>query len=160
MPNYNWKKGIFSSTYRLREGDQELGTLTEKAFSSTSIGKIGDRTYRFKCRGMFNTRAEIIDEETDEVIGKIKFNTWRSKAQVELGDTQLEWKYRNWMQTKWKLSGDEGIRLDYAAKMVGGQIESSTKDHLIILTGLYITNYYYQASAFIVAIMVPILANG
>jgi len=71
----NWKKGAFSSQYRLYFNNLEIGDLTDKSFSQKAEARINDKSYRFETKGFFNQVTDIIDNLTNTMIGTITYNT-------------------------------------------------------------------------------------
>ena len=60
---YNWKKGIFSSTYEIYTNNQLVGSLNDKAFGKTSNGIINNQKYIFQTTGFFKPQTNIIDAD-------------------------------------------------------------------------------------------------
>ena len=80
-----------------------------------------------------------------------------TKASISLIDKSINWKYDNVWNTKWSLYDNDGIEIKYAGTSTSGQIESNTDDAVLLLSGLFVTNYYWQVSvAVMVAIFLPI----
>ncbi len=152
-----WQKGAFSSTYKILSGGQQIGWLKDNAFKQTSDGEIGQKRYRFKTEGLFKQKTHIIDQETNEVIGNIKYNSWMTKATIRLSDREIYWKYDNGWQTKWSIFNDHGVQLRFAGRMTKGTIEYDDPEELLVLTGMFVTNYYQQVGiAVLVAVFIPI----
>ncbi|MCK3683360.1 hypothetical protein [Maribellus sp. YY47] len=75
-------------------------------------------------------------------------------------DKSVNWKYDNVWNTKWSLFDHEGIEIKYAGSSTNGRIESNSDDALLLITGLFVTNYYWQVSVGIMlAIFLPIWLN-
>ncbi len=154
---YSWKKGFLSCICNIYSSGKEIGTLKDKAFSQTSEGEImGDR-YSFKTTGIFNQKTAIIDIQNNKIIGNITYNSWMTKATINLFDKIATFKYDNVWNTKWSVIDDQGNRINYAGYSTSGKIESSFKNDLLLLTGLFITNYYAQMSiAVMLIVFIPI----
>jgi hypothetical protein len=69
-----------------------------------------------------------------------------TKATIILNEQTLEWKYENLWSTKWSISNSEGIEINFSGYSTNGQIESNTDDALLLLSGLFVTNYYWQVT--------------
>ncbi|MEN8203546.1 MAG: hypothetical protein ABFS28_13195 [Bacteroidota bacterium] len=157
----HWKRGTFSSTYEIYEGESLIGKLKDSTFSQSSDGMIHQKGYRFKTKGVFKQETHIIDAESDQVIGTISYNSWMSKANIQLKDRLFQWKYDNSWQTRWSLYDDDGVQMKFSGGMSKGTIEYDHPDDLLVLTGLFVTNYYRQIGiAVLVAIFLPILASS
>lgn len=153
----HWKRGTFSSTYEIFEGENLIGKLKETAFSKSADGLIHDKGYRFTTKGLFKQETQIVEAETDQVLGTITYNSWKSKAYIQFDNQLIQWKYDNGWQTRWSLNNDDGIQMKFAGGMSKGTMECDHLDELLVLTGLFVTNYYRQIGiAVLVAILIPI----
>ncbi len=154
----HWKRGAFSSTYRILSGDQEIGSLRDQTFKQKSDGEIHGERYRFQTQGLFKQHTQIMDLEKQEVIGNIRYNSWMTKAEITIRDRPYHWKYENVWQTRWTLTDDQKkILLSFSGGMTKGSIEGDDPGDLLVLIGLFVTNYYTQGGiAIFVAVFVPI----
>jgi hypothetical protein len=152
-----WKRGAFSTTYQIFSKGQSIGQLHDSAFKRYSDGEIRHKKYRFHTEGMFKQHTKIIDQESNKVIGSIQYNSWMSKAEIKIHDRSYHWRYDNVWQSKWSISDDKGILLNFAGGMTKGRIEGDHPEDLHVLTGLFVTNYYTQVGiAVFVAVLIPI----
>lgn len=152
-----WKKGVFSCTYNLMAGDIHVGALKDKAFSFSSIGSIEDSRYKFQMRGHLNPKTEIIDMETNALIGEIKYSCWHRSAKIQLGDRLLHWKFNTIWENKWSLYDEDGTQLDFSGCSTKGSVSMNEHDGLMVLIGLYISNYYWQLATVLMAVIFPIV---
>lgn len=161
MKNYfQWKKSLLSSTYSIYSNEQIIGRLESKTFSQSAIGELNGKEYTFKTKGLLNQNTEIIDTKENKVIGEITYNTWMTKATISVSNQSVNWKYDNMWNSKWSLFDQEGTEIKYAGSSTKGTIESNSDDALLLLCGLFVTNYYWQMSvAVIVAVFVPIYTS-
>lgn len=153
----NWKRGAFSTTCRIFSGEKAIGELTNSAFKQTAHGVIHNRRCLFKTKGLFKQETRILDGVSHQLIGKITYNSWMNKATIQFTDRTLFWKYDNGWQTRWSLYDDQGILMKFAGGSSKGTIECEEEDDLMVLTGMFVTNYYQQAMiAIMVAVFIPI----
>ena len=156
---YHWKKGIFSDTYRVYTHNQQTGELKNRTFSQSADGEINRKRYTFRTKGFFKQHTEIIDHSDHSVVGEITYNSWMTKAYITIYGREYTWKYQNIWNTRWSISGQGSGDIKYKGTSTGGQIEAATDDDLLLLTGLYVTNYYWQTTVLVlVAVFVPIIA--
>ncbi len=156
-PKLSWKKGIFDSTYKIYSDGVVIGRLKDKAFSQSADGEFNGKIYTFKTRGFFKQKTQITDVQSDKVIGEITYNTLMTKANLAILDKNINWKYDNLWNTKWSIYNAEGIQINYNGSSTSGKIESNTNEGLLLLTGLFVTNYYWQMTLMtLVAIFIPI----
>lgn len=159
MKIINWKKGFFSSKYRLFENNIEIGEFKQSSFGSTSHGKIKGANIQFKKKGAFNSETDITDVNTNQSIGSIKFNGWRSKAEITIHNKKYQWKYENFWHSKWSISENEKQVMFYYSSSSTGRIESFIENDLLLLCGFYVYNYY-TALMVIIAASTAIIVSG
>lgn len=147
-----WEKGVFSNTYKIYSKGVQIGYLKDKSFSQSSTGRLGKQEYLFQTKGFFKQKTNIIDVATNKSIGEISYNNWMTKATIIINGETNNWKYNNRWNIKWSIRNSDGVKINYSGKSNGGQIESNTDDALLLLSGLFVTNYYWQMSIFIMIV--------
>ena len=153
----SWRRGALSTTYRIFSNERQIGRLKNPGFKQTSEGRINKKKYRFTTRGVFKQETQIMDGDSNKVIGKITYNAMMTKATIKLGDRTITWKYNNGWQTRWSLYNEEGILMKFSGRSTKGTIACEEIDELLVLIGLFVTNYYQQAMiAILVAVFIPI----
>lgn len=151
-----WEKGLFSNTYSIYANNQLVGKLTDKAFSKTSTGELDGNRYTFRTIGLFNQHTEILDNKNN-VIGEITYNSWMTKATLRILGKTINWNYDNIRNTRWSIFDSGGIDIKYSGSYTKGKIDSSTDDALLLLCGLFVTNYYRQMFVVILlAVFIPL----
>jgi len=155
-----WNKPFFSNTYSIYAKDKRVGYLKEKPFSKSVYGQLNGKQYIFRNTGFFSQKTKIIDGSSNKVIGEISYNSWMTKANILAGNKEVKWKYDNIWHTKWRMILQEDTIITYASSSTRGTIETNTDDELLLLSGLYIKNYYTQWIAVLIAIMVPLLITN
>lgn len=134
-----------------------IGNLKDKSFSQTAKGEVSGKEYIFKTKGFLKQHTEIIDGSENRIIGEITYNSWMTKATIAINDKILNWKYDNAWNTKWSLFDSAGTLLNFSGSSSKGQINSNVEDELLILTGLFVTNYYWQTTTVVlIAALIPI----
>jgi len=153
----SWKKNFFSGLYTIYSNSQQIGELKDVPFTQTATGELNGKKYIFKAIGFFKQRTDIIDVAENKVIGVITYNDWMTKASISVNNETINWKYDNWLSTKWSIFSSKGIKIQYSGSSTTGQIDSNVDDPLLLLSGLYVTNYYWQTTiAVLVAVFVPL----
>ena len=154
-----WEKRFFDNTYNIFNDHKLVGTLIDKFLSQSGVGKYGNKRYTFKTIGLLKQQTQIIDNDTHKHIGSINYNLWMNKAELTINHEILYWRYDDWLNTKWSISNSEGVLIKYSGSSRGGTIESSVTDDILILTGLFITNYYWLLLMIIIILgFIPIWA--
>jgi hypothetical protein len=157
MKNLKWKKGVFSGKYSIYGNSSQIGELKDNMFSKKARGQLNSKSFTFRTTGFFQQRTQIYDDSNNEMVGEISYNNWMTKATLTTYDKVTNWKYNNAWNTKWSLSGQDGTKVRYAGASNKGTIESNTDDELLLLSGLYVTNYYWQMTLVILfAVFIPL----
>lgn len=142
--NLSWKKRLLGSKYSIYLNENLVGNLMDRTFSQSGDGEFRNRKYSFRTYGLLRQKTEIIDNETSEVIGNIIYNAWMNKAQLTINHEVLYWKYEDWLNTRWSISNDEGVQVKYFGSPTNGNIVSTIDDGILVLTGLFVTNFYWK----------------
>lgn len=158
--NLRWEKKFFSNTYNIYSNNRKIGNFKDKMFSQNAFGELNGKKYTYNTAGIFKQRTEIIDNIENKVIGKITYNNWMTKASITINNKTSYWKYDNIWNTKWSITDLEGIKIEYSGSSSKGKIISNTDDELLLLSGLFVTNYYWQITmALLIIVFVPIWSN-
>ncbi len=153
----SWKKGFFDSTYKIYSDGVIIGSLRDRTLSQSADAEFNGKEYTFKTKGFIKQSTQIIDCQSEKVIGEINYNNWMTKANLKILDKNINWKYDNIWNTKWSIFNSEGIQIDYSGSSTSGKIETNTNEGLLLLTGLFVTNYYWQLTiTLIIAALVPV----
>jgi len=108
--------------------------------------------------GFFKQRVYIIGHANNSKVGEITFHNWKTEASLSIHDKVYKWKKDNIWNTKWRISGPEGDEIQYKGSFTSGTIHRNTDDDLLLLSGLYVKNYYLQvAIAIFIAVFIPII---
>ncbi|MEX0720255.1 MAG: hypothetical protein WD059_06275 [Balneolaceae bacterium] len=151
--SFHWKKGTFSSTYNLFAGTNWVGELRENMLSQSAVGMLNEQKYEFKTNGSLNQKTEIRDISKGTAVGSITYNAIRTKAEINLYGKKFTWSFDNVWSSKWSISNSREIIIDYQGSSSKGKIEASTNNELLLLSGLYITNYYWQITTVLIIII-------
>ena len=144
----SWSKNFFGTTYKLLNYNGKKGELKMNVMSRGATARLGGRSYRFQSKGLLSNIFEMICDETDTLIAKIKLNTWRQRAKITTVDHQYSWKHTNFWQTKWRIFDE---RREYVTGrsngfMSGGAISYHPSAEQIVLAGLFIKDHFIRVS--------------
>jgi hypothetical protein len=155
-----WKKGLFNKTYRIYSNNSPIGKLVERTWSSSADGEINNKKYQFKTQRFFKQKTQIIDTENNSVIGTIVYNIFMTRATIEYLGQKAYWKYSNIWNTQFSITDLGGNKISYRGTSFNGKLEFNQPNDLLVLTGLFVTNYYWQLSvATLIIIFIPIWAT-
>mgnify|MGYP001616962523 FL=1 len=147
----SWKKGFFSSTYQFYSNGIQIGFLKIGVWVNKANGVLNDKGFEFKTKGFFKQETIITDTKMNIVVGTITYNAWKSKALIKLTDgTECNWAYTNFWRTKWSLSKNLYF-INYQGLNTKGDIVSYLSDDLLIISGLFISNHFWQSRAAVAA---------
>ncbi|NOU60167.1 hypothetical protein [Marinifilum caeruleilacunae] len=159
MKTLHWKKGLFSCTYKIYSGNEQIGSLCNRSFSKNSEAEMNGKKYTFRTKGFFKQSTEVYTE-SGELVGEIQYNSWMTKAQISLNSKYYYWKYNTMWNTKWIMEGEDQTQIKSCTNSFSGDIDTNTDNELAILSGLYVTNYYMQMTvAVMVAVFIPIFTS-
>jgi hypothetical protein len=149
----NWKKGLFKNIYEIYSDSIPVGHLNEKSWTQSSNGELYGEKFHFKTTGFINKETKVFNNENSIPIGKITYNSWMTKGKIEYSDKVYYWKFDNIWSTSWRLYNAEGLQVKYKCSSTKGRIEYDLQNNFLVLTGLYIYNYYWQTT-FVILIVV------
>lgn len=140
--NFNWNKSTFDSKYQVFAQGLLKYALNFGTWNNTAIATTQTGIYLFKSNGVFNPESMLLDNK-NEVRAAIKFNLLSLNATVKFigGDEFMFLYQKNWI-TEWSLNNGKEKQVFYSAKTGAGLVNSNIDDELVILTGLYIREYY------------------
>jgi hypothetical protein len=152
MPTFlNWKKGFLKRTYVITSEGRTVGTLEENRLNKSAKAELFGNKYSYKTDGIFNQVTEIFRLSDHKVLGRITYSTLRTSAQFEYQDKSYYWKTENWNHSRWRLYTKDESLIEYRGSASRGELTASNADDVLMLTGLFIANYFWQN---VVAIMV------
>ncbi len=155
-----WRKKWFDNKYELTSKNTHVGSLLTKIFTTSANGELNDLNLRFQMIGFLNQETEIIDTKTNKTIGIISYNTWKTKAKIQLSDEVIEWKSLNWNNSRWGIyNGSERIVISWNG-MFNGEMISSSYNPLYLLSGLFISEYFSRSMVAIFVVLFIIIIAG
>ena len=157
-----WTKGLFESSYQLFENGQIKSSLFFDTWKNEArcVGFSGN--YLFKTSGFASPTTQIISEN-NEVIGVITYNSWKSRATVNMNNgEQFIWTFANAWHSQWTITDFKEKSNHYRSISGGGNAMSNNDDMVMLLAGLFIKEYYNRIFIFIIIIVViiPIITRG
>jgi hypothetical protein len=151
-----WKRGFFQTAIQIYSNEMPVGTLKGKSWSQTTEGLLNGESFAFVNKGFFKSVTLITDTRNKNEVGKITYSSWKNKAEIEHSGKTFSLKYTNTWGTKWSLSDAAGNSINYQGSSSKGTIESDILNNMLIMTGLFIANYYWQRTTVIVALLIPV----
>jgi hypothetical protein len=142
-----WKKKFFSNIYEISQNEYTAGDLRSIGWKRKSIGELNGKKALFEIKGLFDKDFLISNPDDNSLIGKIVFNTWRTKATITILEKAYSWQYDNFFHSNWSISNENGNLVKYESHFKNGDINSYNNDEILILTGLYLREYLQQRAA-------------
>lgn len=174
--SFNTKYELFSdSAYSFK-----IGELKDDSLFSQTTGIINSSKIVFKSKGFLNSKSEIkkveLNNFVETKIGEIEFNTWRSKANVNIYNQKYNFEFSNFWNTKYRIYNDKNryviegenkttknnisfyhdALLNEHITFVDKEITTNEINEILALTSIYINNYYVYLIVFIVLLTVII----
>ena len=152
-----WKKKLLGNTSEIFLGETAVGKLIEKTWTQSAEAELKGEKYQFLTKGFLNMETLIIDAADKMIIGKITYNSFRTTAQIEYRNKQYSWKNNNWLNSKWSLTNNEDVQIEYSGGPFKGRLETDSNEFGLILTGLFVSNYFQQSMVAIFIVMYIVL---
>ncbi len=154
----NWKQKPLSHTSEIYHGNKVVGSIKENSMNQHANGLINGKKFIFRTSGFIKSNTLIVDGETDKIVGNITYNSWMTKARIKTPEGIAHWKYDNSFNTKWSLKDDNDLNITYSRS--NGIIKTDHQNDLLLLTGLYISQYYRRITFLMLfVVFVPILVT-
>ena len=146
-----WKKKWFGNVHEIFNNGKHVGNITSKAFSYNSYALYEEHRIKFQTNGFLKQKTDIINEDTNTILGTITYNTLKSKGLINLESEQLEWRSVVWTNSRWEILRGNEIIISSNNRMLDGSIVSIEDNPVKILIGLYISEFFNRSN--IIAIM-------
>ena len=143
--SYQLDQGVFGSTITISSEGREVGQLTGSAWSQSKTGMLNDKKYLFEISGFFRQEATVISPDDRSIVGKIDFNSWHTKGQITIGDRTYQWSYKDIFNTKWEVMDGAIPVMQGKFSLSKGEVTSELADELLVLSGVFIANFYLQS---------------
>jgi hypothetical protein len=145
----SWKKGLMNRNFKIFSGENRVGSLKVNSLTNSGDGELNGKKIQFKTKGFFKQETQIFDLEDKTTIGKIVYNSWLTNARIEYHDNILYWQYDDGGSTKCILNDSDGKQITYQRTSNNGRIELEILNDILVLTGLFITNYYWKFTTYV-----------
>lgn len=156
---YSWEKNFFGTTTSLYREGALVGNLVEKSFSSSAEGEMNGKAFEFRNSGIINLKTEVTEKVTGKLVATIRYNSFQTKATIDTDERRLLWKSKNLIGSKWEMENSRGERIIYKGFNQKGVIETETEDEMLLLTGLFARNYYWQSAFSMAAVLFLIITR-
>ena len=156
----NWKSVFFSNMINITEHTKKIGFLKSDAFSYTTKLEINKNKYQFVKEGFLSNVFIIKNCATNKKVGEIKFEAFKTQATIKLEGKEYIWKQKEFWKRNYILTLNNKVISTYYSKFSGGQIEAINDDYLLLVAGIYTTNYYLKTLfLFFIVILLPIILH-
>ena len=147
---FNWKKNFLNSSYTIFSNEKPEGRFESKFLSGDANGELFGKKYFFRTKGFFKQTTDVYDSLNNIKVAEISYKGFSYKADITTRSNGYYWKYNNLLNTKWSLNSNDRSIINYKESTTKGQADSNTKDPFLILSGLFIGNYYNDISYLII----------
>lgn len=159
--DFNWNKDTLDSKYLVLSNGTLKYTLNFESWHNSAIATTQNGIFLFKTQAFGKTETLLVDNK-NEVLAAIKFNFSSLNALVKFTDgSEFKFVYRKNRITEWSLNNGIDKQVFYKANTGSGLIKSNVENELVILTGLYIKEYYARLLfLFICLVLVSLLIQN
>lgn len=145
--HFTWKTKLFSRKFEIYDSGTLAGSLEKERWSRKVSGEIHGFSIMFVTKGFFRQTTGIINRQDETETGRITFNYWKHKASIQLNYKDYDFGFDNFFMTRWRISNENGVIIKYHSSPMEGTIESFSDNSVLILTGLFIRNYFKRRQA-------------
>lgn len=151
-----WTKTFFSETFIIFKENKQIGFLKNDLLSTVAFSSLQQNNYEFRTTGFLNQITQIYDSQSKMLIGNIRYD-WSGAARIELLNGEIYFfKRKGFSVNKWVITNKAGTVLHYYKNVGGGEIKYKDENELLLLTGLFVGDYYQKSSlAVFIVLFVP-----
>ncbi|WP_175636456.1 hypothetical protein [Pedobacter ghigonis] len=137
-----WRKGLFDSNYQVFDQQQLKFSMNFSSWQNSAIATTQSGIYLLKSEGFSKPETRILNNQ-NETLATITYDWLGFKARVVFasGET-LDWRYQNSWLSRWSLNNLKDKQILFSASAGNGNIHSNVNDDMLVLTGLFIREYY------------------
>jgi len=141
-PNFVWHKGFFDSNYQIFKDGNISYSLIFDTWQNTAKGIGLQNTYLFKTLSILDTKTQLIDNK-GEVLGTITINILQTKAVITLTNGEIFYfEFKGTWFNAWTITDLKQKQIFYQSNSTSGEITSNNEDELMLLSGLFIKEFY------------------
>jgi hypothetical protein len=149
--HFTWRTKLFSRKFDIYENDRQAGYLEKEWWSRRSGGEINGFKIMFATKGFFKQTTRIINVQDEYELGYVEFNFWKFLATIHLNERDFYFRFNNFFNTSWSVGDINEVLINYHSKCLKGTIDSYSDNSVLIITGLYIRNFFRQRQAAVAA---------
>lgn len=153
-----WVNAAFSRITQIIDNETVIGDMTREPFSSDVTARLNQTTLRFDVQG-FLTKQVNVHDRNDTIIATIELHFGR-KATLHLNGEIYIFKKNGFLSREWSLIHDlpgtdqdpeiihyTTVRTFFKNEGEFTVLESSPQNDILILTGLFLRNYFVRRQA-------------
>ncbi len=137
-----WRKGLFDSSYQVFDQQQLKFSMNFSSWQNSAIATTQTGIYLLKSEGFARPETRILNNQ-NETLATITYDWLGFKARIVFasGET-FDWRYQNSWLSRWSLNNLKDKQILFSASAGNGNIHSNIDDDMLVLTGLFIREYY------------------
>jgi len=137
-----WRKGLFDSNYQVFDQQQLKFSMNFSSWQNSAIATTQSGIYLLKSEGFSKPETRILNNQ-NETLATITYDWLGFKARVVFASGEiLDWRYQNSWLSRWSLNNLKDKQILFSASAGNGNIHSNVNDDMLVLTGLFIREYY------------------
>jgi len=137
-----WNKSIFDSNYQVFGNALLKFSINFSSLRNSAIATTLNEIYLFKSEGYSNPETKILNNK-NETLAIIKYDWLSFKAKIFYPSGEVaDWSYQNSWLSRWSVNDHQNKQIIYNSSTGNGLIHSNTDDELLLVSGLFIREYY------------------
>lgn len=138
----NWRKGLFDSHYQVFDHATPKFSINFNSLKNSAFATTQKEIYLLRSQGYSNPETQILNNK-NEIIATIRYDWLSFKAKIIFPSGEaFDWAFQNSWLSRWSLNNHTDKQIIYNSSSGSGLIHSNVDDDLLILTGLFIREYY------------------
>lgn len=149
MTALSWKSNFTETECRIFRGKVIAGILKTTLWKYDGRGELDGYMLRFRTKGFFQRKTQILDIEGEKVLGDIDYNLLGSSAWITYDEIRYKWRFESWVRRKWVVGNSE---FEARFEPIGfwrreGRVINEDIPPPVILASFFVQAYFRKISA-------------
>lgn len=155
----SWRKDVFDSNYQVFMNQSLRFSINFISLKNCAIATTQEGIYLLKSEGYLTPNTKIINNK-NEVLAVISYDLLSFKAKIFYSSGEkFEWSFQNSWLKRWSINNHFDKQILYHSTSGNGLIQANVADDILIMTGLFIKEFYTRI-LFVLIIILVLLFTG
>ena len=140
-----WKKNSFTNKVSVLSQNNPIGILHKKRYSQVGQNHSQKLKYIFKSKGVLKPQISIVENVSNETVGKISVTKFTQQAIVTIENPRTIWKIDTKCNFKcdfkWTIKNDKNTIVVSSEAKTFIMDDSNIDKELLLIAGLFIDSY-------------------